>query len=87
LFPVFFLLLAALAVLSICGEIGMRVRLTRQETSRDKLAWWRRGGDEVASTYAGLFQRSYIPAFRRFAFWCFLACCVGVLIAILLKSK
>jgi hypothetical protein len=87
MFGVFFLLLVAAAVLSICGELVMRVRLTRQETARDKLAWWRRGGDEVASTYAELFPRSYIPAFRRVVFWCFLACCAGIVIAILLKSK
>jgi hypothetical protein len=87
MFGVFFLILVAVAVLSICGEIVMRVRLTRHETSRDKLAWWRRGGDEVASTYAELFPRSYIPEFRRVVFWCFLAFCAGVVIATLLKSK
>jgi hypothetical protein len=83
MFGVFFLFLAALAVFSICGELVMRVRLT----PRDKLAWWRRGGDEVSSTYAELFPSSYIPAFRRSVFWCFLAFCAGAFIAILWKSK
>jgi hypothetical protein len=87
MFGVFFLILVAVAILSICGELVMRVRLSRQETARDKLAWWRRGGDEVASTYAELFPHSYIPGFRRVVFWCFFACCAGVVIAILLKSK
>jgi hypothetical protein len=87
MFGFLFLILVVAAVLSICAEIVMRVRLTRQETARDKLAWWRRGGDEVASTYAELFPRSYIPAFRRVVFWCFVACCAGIVIAILLKSK
>jgi hypothetical protein len=87
MFGVLFLLLVAFAVLSICGELVMRVRLTRQEAARDKLAWWRRSGDEVASAYAELLPRSFIPAFRRSVFWCFLACCAGVVIAVLLKSK
>jgi hypothetical protein len=48
MFGVFFSILALVALVSIFGEIVMGVRLTRRETSRDKLVWWRRGGDEVA---------------------------------------
>ena len=83
----FFLLLVVMALLSICGEIVMRVRLTKQETSSDKLAWWRRGGDEIAATYEELFPRSHLPAFRRFAFWLFVACCASVFVAVLWKSN
>src|SRR5882762_3724662 len=66
----FFSLLVVMALVSICGEIVMRVRLTKQETSRDKLAWWRRGGDQVAATYEELFPHSHIPAFRRLPSGC-----------------
>jgi len=80
----FFLLLVVMALLSICGEI---VRLTKLETSGDKLAWWRRGGDEIAATYEELFPRSHLPAFRRFAFWLFVACCASVFVTVLWRSN
>jgi hypothetical protein len=70
MFGIFFSILVAVALLSFFGEIVMRVRLTRRETSRDKLAWWRRG-DEVAATYEEVFPHSRIPLFRRFVFWFF----------------
>src|SRR5258707_10176484 len=62
---IFFSLLMVTALLSICGEIVMRVRLTRR-ASRDKIAWWRRGGDEVAATYEEVFPDSRLPFLRRF---------------------
>jgi hypothetical protein len=49
MFGIFFSILVVVALLSIFGEFVMRVRLTRR-TSGDKIAWWRRGGDEIAST-------------------------------------
>jgi hypothetical protein len=36
---ILFSILVVVALLSICGEIIMRVRLTRR-ASRDKIAWW-----------------------------------------------
>jgi hypothetical protein len=81
---IFFSILVVVALLSISGEFVMRVRLTRR-ASRDKIAWWRRGGDEVASSYAEVFPDSQLPVFRRFAFWLFLACCASVLVAVLWK--
>jgi hypothetical protein len=71
MFGIFFSILVAVALLSLFGEIVMRVRLTRRETSRGKLAWWRRGGDEVVATYEEAFPHSRIPLFRRFVFWFF----------------
>jgi hypothetical protein len=87
MFAIFFSILVVIGLLSICGEIVMRVRLTRMETSRNKLAWWRRGGDEVAATYEKLFPRSRLSFFRRFAFWLFLAWSAVMLLSILWKPN
>jgi hypothetical protein len=86
MFGIFFSILVVMAILSIFGEIVMRVRLTRRETSRDKLAWWRRGGDEVAATYEEVFPHSRLPLFRRFVFWLIVAWS-GVLVFSLLLWK
>jgi hypothetical protein len=86
MFGIFFSILVLVGILSICGEIVMRVRLTRR-ASRNKIAWWRRGGDEVAATYEELFPRSQLPLFRRFAFWLFLAWSAVMLLSILWKSN
>lgn len=86
MFGVLFSIVVIVALLSICGEIGMRVRLTRRETSRDKLGWWRRGGDEVAATYEEVFPRSRLPLLRRFAFWLFVGFGSVVLLFIAWKS-
>jgi len=86
MFGIFFSILVAVALLSIFGEIVMRVRLARRETSRDKLAWWRRGGEEVAATYEEAFPRSRIPFFRRFVFW-FFVLLSGVLVLSILFWK
>jgi hypothetical protein len=87
MFDIFFLMLVVIGLLSIGGEIVMRVRLTRMETSRNKLVWWRRGGDEVAASYEELFPLSPLPFFRRFAFWLFLAWSAVMLLSILLKPN
>ncbi len=84
MFEIFFSILVVVALLSIFGEFVMRVRLTRR-ASRDKMVWWRRGGDEVASSYAEVFPDSPLPVFRHFVFWLFLACCASVLVAVLWK--
>jgi hypothetical protein len=87
MFSVFFSILVVVALLSIFGEIVMRIRLTRRETSRDKLAWWRRGGDEVSATYEELFPHGRIPLFRRFAFWLFVVWSCVLLLSILVRRS
>lgn len=87
MFAILFSLLVVIALLSICGEIAMRVRLTRSDTARDKLAWWRWGGDEVAAIYEELYPHSRLPIFRRFAFWLFIAGSAVLLLAVLQKSN
>jgi hypothetical protein len=82
---IFFSILVVVGLLTISGEFVMRVRLTRR-ASRDKIAWWRRGGDQVAATYEELFPHSRLPLLRRFAFWFFIMFCTTALLAILWKS-
>lgn len=88
MFAVFFSIIVIAALLSILSEIVMRVRITRMEAARDRLTWWRRGGDEVAATYGELFPRSPLPFFRRVVFWLIVACAGALLVSIgLLKSN
>ena len=84
MFGIFLLVLILVVLLSGCSEIVMRVRLTKR-ASRDKIAWWRRGGDEVAATYEQLFPGSQLPLLRRFAFWVVIASSAVVLVAVLWK--
>jgi hypothetical protein len=83
---IFFSLLVVMAVLSICGEIVMRVRLTRR-APRDKIAWWRRGGDEVAATYEEVFPDSRLPLFRRFVFLLVVTCAGALVFSMLLRKS
>ena len=85
MFGVLFSISVIVAVLSIFGEFVMRVRLTRR-ASRDKISWWRRGGDEVAAAYEEVFPDSRLPFFRRFVFW-LLVTCAGVLACSMLLRK
>jgi hypothetical protein len=85
MFGVFFSILVVVPLLSIFGEIVMRVRLTRRY-SHDKIAWWRCGGDEVAATYEEVFPDSRLPLLRRFVFWLFVTC-AGVLVLSMLLWK
>ena len=82
MFGIVFSIVVIVALLSICGEIIMRVRLTRR-ASRDKIAWWRRGGDEVVASYEEIFPSSRLPLFRRFSIWLFAAFTAVVLLSIL----
>jgi hypothetical protein len=86
MFGVFFSILVVVALLSIFGEFVMRVRLTKR-ASRDKIAWWRRGGDQVAASYAEVFPDSRLPLFRRFVFWLLVACAGFFLLSMLWKSN
>jgi hypothetical protein len=82
----FFAIVLAMAILSACGEITMRVRLTRK-AFRDKLAWWRLGGDEVAATYEQLFPGSRLPFLRRLAFWSLVVFAAVALAMVLWKTR
>ena len=86
MFGVFFSILVVVALLSILGEFVMRIRLTGR-ASRDKIAWWRRGGDEVSATYQEVFPDSRLPFFQRFIFWLLVACAGGLAFSMLWKSN
>ena len=87
LFSIAFLFFVVLAILSGCGEITMRIHLTKREVRSEKFLWWRRGGDEVASAYQELFPHSIIPRFRVFTFWLFLFFAAILLLLIVWKRS
>jgi hypothetical protein len=74
MFGICFSILVIMAILSLGGEMAMRVRLTRRESSRDKFIWWRTGGDAVNAAYEEIFPGTRLPILRRFAFWLVIAC-------------
>ena len=74
-----------MALLSSGSELVMRIRVTKMEP-RDKIAWWRRGGDEVAAAYEALFPNSRLPLFRTFGFRVVLVLGATILTAFLWKS-
>jgi len=80
-------ILVLVAILSICSNISMRIRLTKAEPSRDKLVWWRRSSDEVTAMHEELFPGSYMPILSKLAFWLVVASASVGLAAILWKSK
>ena len=82
---VFFSILGIMALLSSGSELVMRIRVTKMEP-RDKIAWWRRGGDEVVAAYEELFPNSWLPVVRQFAFWLLVGFCAVVLLSVLWKS-
>jgi hypothetical protein len=73
MFAILFSILVLVAILSACSNIVIRVRLTKVESSRDKLVWWRRSSDEAGKTYRQLFPGSYLPQFIQATFWIILA--------------
>jgi len=85
MFGILFSILLVSALLSICGEFIMRIRVTKRAWP-DKIAWWRCGGDEVAATYEELFPNSRLALFRRVVFWLFMGFCAVTLGSILWKS-
>jgi hypothetical protein len=84
--PVALSILLLMAILSICVNFVMRIRLTKAEHSGDKLVWWRRGSDEVGATYGELFPGSYLPLFNQFAFWLLVASASALLLAIVWRT-
>lgn len=88
MFGIAFAILVLAALVSICGEIVMRVRLTRAEPSQNGLAWWRRGGDQVSASYQEFYPNSRLPLFRHFTFWLVVAATVAALVYIaLVRAK
>ena len=84
--PIVFFIFVAMAIFNGCGEIMMRVRLTKRESASEKLLWWRRGGDEVASNYQELFPYSFLPRLRNLTLWLFLIFAAALLAFIVWKK-
>jgi hypothetical protein len=80
-----FIFALAVAFFSISSELVMRVRLTVREIPSEKLLWWRKGGDEVASMYQEVFPGTRLPIQRSVAFYLFLAFSVVLLVGIVLR--
>jgi hypothetical protein len=84
-FGIVFAAVVLIALLSGVGEFIMRIRLTRAELPSEKLLWWRRGGDDVADAYRGLYPSSRIPLIREIVFKVLLGSAILLLIFALLK--
>lgn len=78
--------LLLIALISIAGELTMRIRLSSREERGEKLLWWRRGGDEIASEYQKLFPQSIFPRFRMYAFLGFLILVVVLCVMIVFRQ-
>ena len=85
MFVVFFSILVILVLLMICIEAIMRVRLSQRESSRERLLWWKLGGDEVDSTYEEVFPDTLLCRVRRYLFWLFIVCCLALFASFMLK--
>jgi hypothetical protein len=84
---VFFSILVVLALLSICSDFIMRVRLSKRELPADRLLWWRRGGDDMDETYQELFPRSRLPLFRKCAVSLVLISALAIVIFVLWRRN
>ena len=84
--PVVVAIFVFMAIFNGFGEIMMRVRLSKREPPSEKLLWWRRGGDEVASNYQELFPRSFLPRLRQITFWLFLIFAAALLALVVWKK-
>jgi hypothetical protein len=85
MFGILFLVLAVVAFASIFINLVMRIRLTQRRAS-DRIAWWRRGSDEIDATYHELFPKSYLPSITRYVFW-LIVISAGITLLILLKRS
>jgi hypothetical protein len=65
----------------------MRIRLSKREAPPDRLLWWRRGGDEVATMYEEFLPRTFLPQFRRYVSYFFLICAFALVTFVLLKRS
>jgi len=86
MFIVFFVFLVLMALLSSGGEFVMRARVAKTDP-KDKIAWWRRGGDEVVAAYQELFPHSHLPLLRRFTFLLTIVWAAAILVCIFWKSR
>lgn len=82
MFAIVFSTLLAVAILSVCGNIVMRVRLTTRKPSTDKFKWWKRGFDEVGDTYRQVFPGSYLPLLLQMTFWLLVALAAVALVLV-----
>jgi hypothetical protein len=80
-----FSVLLLIALISIASELVMRIRLSGREEKEERLLWWRRGGDEVASEYQKVFPQSFFPRFRVYAFLGFLVVVLVLSVIIVLR--
>jgi hypothetical protein len=87
MFAVLISILAVMVVLALGIEIMMRMRLTSMEFPKEKLYWWRCGGDEVSATYHELFPHSRLPVLRELPFWIVLSVACMLLLFILWKRS
>lgn len=87
MFVAVILVVATVVILQILSEITMRVRLTAREARSEKLLWWGKGGDEVATMYREIFPGTWLPTLRNIAFYTFIALCVVVLAFLALKQS
>jgi hypothetical protein len=78
-------ILALIALVSIYGNLIMRIRLMNRLPLENGFLWWKRSPGEVARTYEELFSQSYWPRIVRCAFWLFLVA-AAVIFVFLLKS-
>lgn len=84
--PIVFSIVLVVAILGICSNIVMRIRLTQIAPSKDGPSWWRRGSDEVGDTYRKHFPGTYLPLLNPLAFWLVVAVAgVALLLALLWK--
>jgi len=85
IFAIVFSLLLVTALFSIYSNFVMRFRLTKRESSRDKLVWWRVSSDKVGEMYQELFPKSFLPLSGQFTFWLLIAVAFVVLFAAIWK--
>jgi hypothetical protein len=75
-------------MVGIGSNIVMRIRLAKRDSSTDKLAWWKRGSDEVGDTYRARFSSGYLPLLNQFAFWLVVTlAAVALVFALVWKPK
>lgn len=80
------LIAALIALVSVYGNLIMRICLMKKLLLHNGFLWWKRSPGEVARAYEELFPQSYWPNIVRYAFWLFLLTAV-VIFVFLLTSR
>ncbi len=75
-----------IALVSVYGNLVMRIRLMKKLPLERGFLWWKRSPGEVARAYEELFPQSYWPPIVRYAFWLFLLT-AAVMFILLWKSR